>query len=47
METEIKYICKDCGIEPNPDEDKSNENWKYFKNEPCKHCGGKLKVIVK
>lgn len=43
----ILYMeCEKCGDPAPLDEEKSNENWSVYKNEPC-HCGGKFKLIQK
>ena len=39
MSREIKLVCKFCGKEAPIDTEKSNENWKVYKqNEKCE-CG--------
>ena len=41
---EIKFICKDCGKEPELNKEKSNNNWKVYDNKPCENCGGELTI---
>jgi DNA-directed RNA polymerase subunit RPC12/RpoP len=38
----IKYVCADCGKEPEKNKEMSNENWVVVENKPCIYCGGKL-----
>ncbi len=38
-----KFICANCGKEPEPDKKLSNENWKVAPKE-CPNCGGKIRV---
>lgn len=44
MKQLIKYICEDCGKEPEKNEKQSNKNWTVIDNKPCVYCGGKLKI---
>jgi len=37
----ITAMCKDCGCKPEPDKEKSNENWKVIPVK-CSKCGGKI-----
>lgn len=43
---EMKIACDKCFKEQELDEDKSNENWRVYKNiEECE-CGGKFKLVI-
>lgn len=33
--------CEDCGYEPKPDKDKSNENWDCY-DTTCPKCSGDI-----
>jgi len=44
---EIKMVCEKCGLEPEPNKKKSNENWVVVDNKPCRSCGGKLTIKIK
>lgn len=39
----VKRVCGDCGKEPKPNKEKSNENWTVIDNKSCEDCGGELK----
>ena len=37
-------VCYQCGEEPEIDNEKSNKNWKVYKNSKECKCGGKLRL---
>ena len=41
---EIKFACEDCGMPPEEDKEKSNENWKVVKTV-CE-CSGRIKIQI-
>lgn len=43
---EIEFKCLECGEKPEPDKEKSNENWKVY-STTCPKCGGKVDMEIK
>jgi Zn finger protein HypA/HybF involved in hydrogenase expression len=43
---EFEFTCKDCGHIPEPDKEKSNENWNVI-IMTCPKCGGKINMKIK
>lgn len=39
----ITYKCEDCGDIPEPNKEKSNENWQVI-DLKCLKCGGRIKM---
>jgi predicted RNA-binding Zn-ribbon protein involved in translation (DUF1610 family) len=44
IKQKVWYGCGNCGYKPEPDKDKSNENWNVYNNQPCPSCGEKMSV---
>jgi DNA-directed RNA polymerase subunit RPC12/RpoP len=42
-EPNITYKCGDCGYIPEPNKEKSNENWTVI-DLNCPECGGRIKM---
>ena len=43
---DYEFKCESCGHIQEPDEGKSNGNWKVFLTK-CSECSGKVKMIEK
>lgn len=43
---QFEFKCVDCGYMPEPDKEKSNENWNVI-NCTCPKCGGRVTMKIK
>lgn len=39
----MKFVCKECGKEAQPDSDKSTKQWDVMPAK-CESCGGKFRI---